>query len=297
MKSLRLCTYNLENLFFGQSSPQGILTTPARAEQLARNIINIGADIYALCEVGGEDSLTFFNHQYLDDRFLVSLIPGNSDRNIQLAYLVKKNLPFRCTHHTHRKKILDLSYPEDPPTKKYHHSRDIAELRIYDGQDVSEFPSTIILMVHLKSQRLVPGKDPKGVLRRASELRSLAATYHSLQQQFGKNTPILLCGDFNDIHQCAPEGLNHLDLLELLELPLTERKTLFSFRENNKLSWTQFDYIWIPPQLQHRLEAASSGIFFPQDDQFRPLLPPEHSFSLNPLGSDHLPLVAQFHFL
>ena len=58
---------------------------------LAETIREITPDIVMLNEVGGEESLKNFNHYFLAGQYRPMTIEGNSDRGIDLAYLVKED--------------------------------------------------------------------------------------------------------------------------------------------------------------------------------------------------------------
>src|SRR4051812_38264525 len=113
MKKISLCTFNVENLFVflenysgedlnlvseksWQSFTYGMTPNKPLAKilSLAKAILDINADIYLLCEVGGRTSLENFNRHFLQNRYLVFHEESNSPRGIDLAYLVKKDLPF-----------------------------------------------------------------------------------------------------------------------------------------------------------------------------------------------------------
>ena len=63
-----------------------------KIEWIARTISEIDADITMLCEMGGLDSLDLFNTKYLNSQYYTSLLKGNSDRGIEMGYLIKKNV-------------------------------------------------------------------------------------------------------------------------------------------------------------------------------------------------------------
>ena len=57
-------------------------------------ILEIDPDVILLCEVGGEESLRNFNQIFLNDDYRVALIEGNSDRSIDIGYLIHKRVPY-----------------------------------------------------------------------------------------------------------------------------------------------------------------------------------------------------------
>ena len=62
--------------------------------ELQKVILEINPDILMLCEVGGEESLKNFNELFLGNQYYTALMEGNSDRNIDIGFLIKKSLPF-----------------------------------------------------------------------------------------------------------------------------------------------------------------------------------------------------------
>ncbi len=65
-----------------------------KLNQLTLVIKKSNPDVIMLCEVGGIESLTNFNRLFLNNAYSPVLIEGNSDRNIDVGYLIKKDLGF-----------------------------------------------------------------------------------------------------------------------------------------------------------------------------------------------------------
>ena len=119
--------------------------------EIARLIDDLQPDILCLSEVGGRESLANFSRYFLGDRYAPHLIEGNSDRGIDLGFLVKKNLPLKYDLISHKNRKLDFLYPHEKMSKEtgYTHlrsgrvnghrfSRDVVELRCYN-EDGAEF--------------------------------------------------------------------------------------------------------------------------------------------------------------
>lgn len=83
---------------------------------LAATIKDSEADIVMITEVGGPESLSNFAKYLLNDEFFALSLPSNSDRGIDLGYLVRKNIPYELELHTH------IDYPLPLPAKRF--SRD-----------------------------------------------------------------------------------------------------------------------------------------------------------------------------
>lgn len=211
-------------------------TTPnkplVKCRWLAESILDVDPDVIFLNEVGGLESIHNFNKYFLKNSYLPYLIEGNSDRGIDIGYLVHKRLPWRFELITHKNRPLHFLYPHEQqlglnvsltPTsqpndqpakviKSHYFSRDCAELRAYPIQardsgedsdpragasgDSSLDPSFIFFLVHLKSKLDPEGIDPGGKDRRAAELKTLVDIYKESQVEF-PHVPKVVAGDFN----------------------------------------------------------------------------------------------------
>jgi hypothetical protein len=239
-----------------------------------------------LCEVGGIESLEVFNQKYLSNQFKAFLIAGNSDRGIEIGYLVKKSLPFTFQHISHREQSF---------------SRDVSELRIYKNNSLQ----LIILLAHLKSKWDREGNDPNGFLKRSLEVNALLEIYHKLELEFPE-CPIIIAGDMNGVAQknnCEREfrevykKTTCLDLLEIIKTPEESRVTFVHFSKDGKPEHLQLDYIFLPLTLQDKVKKEESGIYHFKDQAQRPLPLPLNSFERYALPSDHYPLVLALDFL
>ncbi|NJL24757.1 MAG: hypothetical protein HC902_06040 [Calothrix sp. SM1_5_4] len=136
---------------------------------LADSLLDINADIVCLNEVGGEESIRNFAKYFLKDRYTPHLIEGNSDRGIDIGYLVKKEFSPKVELRTHKNRPLNFLYPHEAPPKTHYFSRDCAELRVFSGAPST--PALIILLVHLKSKLDPDGIDPQGRARGGRDAR------------------------------------------------------------------------------------------------------------------------------
>src|SRR5262245_55900310 len=73
-----------------------------KAIWLAESLLNIDADIVLMNEVGGNESLVAFAKHFLHDKYIPHVIEGNSQRGIDVGYLIRKTLPIRVELHTHK---------------------------------------------------------------------------------------------------------------------------------------------------------------------------------------------------
>ncbi|MBY0413082.1 MAG: hypothetical protein K2Q18_02900, partial [Bdellovibrionales bacterium] len=257
-----------------------------------------------LCEVGGLQSLDLFNSRHLNDAYYTALIPGNSDRGIEMGYLIHKRLDYFHQIISHKEKVLGFNYPHEifehqnsgKKLKIHRFSRDISELRlIKDGQ-----VELILFLVHLKSKLDKEGIDFNGQLRRKAELQALVQTYNERRSEF-KNIPIIVAGDFNgqaQKHAVDPEfqalydQTDLVDILEVISEPLDRRHSYFHFNRDFVREASQLDYIMLPPELHSLVKKEESGIYHYRDQHGVVLPLPQDSFQRYALPSDHYPVVA-----
>lgn len=280
---MKLAQFNLENFFLLETKDQ----KPSEKVQWIANIINeISPDILMFCEAGGCESIDLFNSKYLNDFYTPYLIPGNSDRGIEIGYIVRKNLPFTFHHISHKEKGF---------------SRDVSELRIYKNNKIE----LITLLVHLKSKWDREGNDPLGFTKRSQEISTLLEIYNNLSIQF-PNCPIIISGDFNGVAQrdnCEREFRDIykktalLDVLEILNVPPEDRISYVHFAKDGKSECFQLDYIFLPLTLQDKIKKEESGIYLFKDPFGATLSIPKNSFERYALPSDHYPLVLSLDFL
>src|ERR1700722_7482176 len=75
---------------------------------LADSLIHLDADLVFLKQVGGQESLVNFAKLFLHDPYSPLLIEGNSDRGIDVGYLIKKDLPLKAELRTHKHRPLQF---------------------------------------------------------------------------------------------------------------------------------------------------------------------------------------------
>lgn len=305
---MRFCTFNVENLFLTPTQLRQPLKSAEKTQWLAHVISEIDADIYLLVEVGGVASLNEFNKRYLHDQYHTSLIKGNSERGIELGYLVHKRLTLRFEHLTHRNRPLNFLYPYQVKENKallkkgkpikYHSellSRDIAELRIMDDDHKIV---CILLGLHLKSKLDDKGIDFNGRLRRGSELKLVVDTYNTLNKRYKEKVPIFITGDFNGLAQSDGheaefsylyQQTNLRDIADHLGWELSERATFVTFDRLKKPQPIQLDYFFIGQQWAHLIQGKECAVYRYQKENVLPL--PQTSHARVELPSDHYPLV------
>lgn len=277
---------------------------------LAKALKEINADIIMLCEVGGFESLKNFNQLFMDDVYSPCLIEGNSERNIDVGFLIRKNLPFYFDLQSNKNRPINYLYPHEREslnngypvkggkiTNSHKFSRDVAELRLFTSD--KEKPFLIILLAHLKS-RLDPDRiDPNGFERRRAELLTLLEIYKELETVHPE-TPLLVAGDFNgnagilntdeefkDLY--ATTALK--DVLEVSQLPAEERATFYQVRNGGRAEGRQIDFAFLSPKMQTLLKPQSAYVHRYKDEFGSPYPIPKNLDAKLSLPSDHYPLV------
>lgn len=328
---LRVAEFNVENLFVLLDHHQGqdlakvsedqwqsfsISTTPNKpieqVRQLAAVFHDLNADIYMLCEVGGRESLENFNRHFLSDRYHVHLLEGNSDRGIDLGYLVRKDLPFKYDLLSHKHRSIDFLYPHeklsqetdytDRPSGRltsHRFSRDVLELRLFAPD--AQVPSLVLLMAHLKSQLDRDRIDPLGRDRRKAELEKLVKIYLEIERDLGESVPVIVGGDFNGnagLVNTDPEfaaiyrDTRLRDVLELAGRSADDRYTHMQIDPRGGGSQNkQLDYIFVPPALHANIVAAESFVYRYKDAWGFVVPPPRNLSDKRLLPSDHYPVV------
>lgn len=301
---LKVVVLNAENLFVFMDRWNGVdlrlMTEPGwqlsnsglldnkplvKLHDLARSIMALDADLILLTEVGGLTSLQNFNQYFLGNTYQCFLEEGNSDRGIDMGYLLRGNWDTKIKSHR--------DYPLPHP-KIQRFSRDVLLLELsFEGQVWFN-----VLLVHLKSKLNMRGEDFEGRTRRAIEVRALAQLVHEMDPKI----PLLLGGDFNGIAQLKdPEPeflpLYHLaglkDVAEVASVPDEERFSYIHFRSGTRIL-QQLDYLFLNSLAQAMVIANS--VVFPryQDSQGNPLPVPKTFDQKKYLPSDHFPLYAEF---
>ena len=222
-----------------------------KARNLAKIISDSLADIVMLCEVGGLESLKNFNELFLDSQYSATLIEGNSDRSIDVGFLVRKTYEFYFDLVSNKNRPINFLYPHErnPALKLPSHkfSRDVAELKLF--RKSADHPFLILMLSHLKSRLDHDGIDPQGFQRRKAELETYLQLYKETSVRFPK-TPILVAGDFNGNagRQQTDEEFRKIysetdleDVLELAKIPQELRATFYQIRHSGKADGFEID--------------------------------------------------------
>lgn len=330
--NLKCCLLNAENLFLlfdnppGQEALQLNETAWQRLSssvyenkslkkclELSKTLHEIDADIIMLCEVGGYESLKNFNQLFMKDLYSPCLLEGNSDRNIDVGFLVKKKLPWYFDLLSNKHRPINYLYPHERQsiengysvkggkiTNSHKFSRDVVELRLFTRD--KEKPFFFFLLTHLKSRLDKDRVDPNGFERRQAEMRTLLEIYRELQTAHPE-APVVIAGDFNgnasktntdeefkDIYTTT----SLLDVLELENVPNDKRATYYQVRNNSRSDGRQIDFAFLSQSLHSFVKAGSASVYRYKDEMGMQYDPPTNLEAKLRLPSDHYPLVFEF---
>jgi hypothetical protein len=254
--------------------------------QLGQTILESGADIVMMTEVGGPESLANFAKHILKDEYLALSTASNSDRGIDLGYLIKKTLSFSAEMHSY------VNFPLPLPSKRF--SRDVLRLDLKSNGELK----AILLLVHIKSKLDIKKADFEGRTRRSQEVKGLLDIYLELVHH---KVPILIGGDFNGQagEKDTEEEFNQIyqltdlkDVAYLAKIPQEERFSYIYFTRGGNRFVQQIDYLFIPEKFASLIEP--SECYFPRYKNLQggPLPVPKKMEQKNMLPSDHYPFLA-----
>ena len=272
----------------------------SKLKELARTFKDMDPDIILLCEVGGPESLKNFNDLFLEQKYSTALMEGNSDRNIDVGFLVRKNLPFYFDLTSNKHRLINFKYESEkslkvPPEHKL--SRDCAELKLFERE--TEKPFLNILLTHLKSRLDPEKKDPNGFFRRQAELKTVVDIANEVQAR-SPNVPLILAGDFNgnasiknpdEEFKYLYEHTNLKDVLELAGLADDKRTTFTQVRNGSRSEGRQIDFCFLTPKAFQYLEKNTASVYRYKDSYGFDLDLPTTLEKKLELPSDHYPIV------
>lgn len=259
-----------------------------KCQVLANAIKDAQADIVMVTEVGGPESLANFAKYVLNDEYLSLSLPSNSDRGIDLGYLIKKDLAYKVDIHTH------IDYPLPLPARRF--SRDVLRLDLKENGEIK----MILLLVHIKSKLDLRKADFEGRTRRVLEVKGLLEIYQNLERSH-PGVPILIGGDFNghageenteEEFRPIYEMTDLKDIAFLSKIPPEERFSYVYFNRGGNRFEQQIDYLFISEKFAHLIDHTEC--YFPRYKNLTgaPLPVPRRMEQKNILPSDHYPFVA-----
>jgi endonuclease/exonuclease/phosphatase family metal-dependent hydrolase len=255
---------------------------------LANAIKDAGADIVMVTEVGGPESLSNFAKFLLNDEYECFTLPSNSDRGIDLGFLVKKSMMY----NKHLKSHVDYKLPE--PARRF--SRDVLRLDLLENDK----PKMIFLLVHIKSKLDMSKKDFEGRSRRIHEVKGVIDIYQEIQKKY-PDVPVMVGGDMNghagekDTEEEFKQIYSLTDLKDIAHLagiPDEERFSYVYFNRGGNRFEQQIDYLFISEKFKNLI--IPTECYFPRYRNLTgaPLPVPKRMEQKNILPSDHYPFVA-----
>ncbi len=304
---IKICELNTENLFISLEHYEGggfenltesqwrkLALPQLRKKQKPINKIwglvdaieDINADILMLIEVGGKESLDHFNHYFLKNAYEAHFVESNSNRSIDLAFLVRKNFKLTAESISNRHVPVTIDSGQGIAAR---FSRDVAELRLLEGAELK----MILLLTHLKS-KISTEKDFQGRDMRRAEAAALAALYTKIRE-LNPDVPVVVGGDLNsDLKSPELEQLAKTDLTdfhELLGSPREDRTSQMHFDYKGQPQPQVIDYLLISPQLKDKVVVDESYTYRYKSFYDTPHPLPTTVHQRYHMPSDHFPLV------
>jgi endonuclease/exonuclease/phosphatase family metal-dependent hydrolase len=314
----KVMVYNLENFFVFMDKYQdedistmdefawqhlgaGLLNNKAldKVKKIKILIEHHSPDILMLTEVGGKESLDNFNKYFLNDEYKVIHRDSNSDRGIDMGYLIKKSHAKMIDVKSYSKRPLYFLYPHELKRHKkvtfknsQRFSRDALQVKLKINEQ-----TVVFLLVHLKSKLDKNGIDREGSLRREAELKTLLDIYKEQKSEM-----VIIGGDFNgfaqkeETDQEFKQIYKKTQLEDVLELGSVKQDSRFTYVHQNRatkqLFATQLDYLFVDKKYKSNLISSSVDHYelFLNTAPTKELLKNQR----DKLPSDHFPVIAEF---
>lgn len=289
VERMRVMTYNLENFYYNVNK----IATEGRAQEKYQDIAEIILDqrpeVLVLQEVHSKKSLEDFNYYELQDRYDVYVSSGNQSGGQNIAFMVKKDLNLKVEIKTNK----DHEW-FDPAQNEldYLFDRDFPAMILREGSNTN--PALIVFGHHGKAMIDRPG-DPKSTQLRTEQIKRITMILEDYGQVYGKETPILVAGDFNaDVHRA--KEVNSIksifnDVFEYSPIvrELFERYT-HTYHPRNKPSEAHaMDAIFVNSTLKEAIKSARVFRYRDELGLIKPLPQTPDQRSENP--SDHFPII------
>lgn len=295
IKELKFATFNLEN--FGYEKKFRFKKSKDELNALSKMILDQDLDIIVMQEVESLESLAEFNHAYLNGRYS-EIALGSSDQR-EIAFLVKKDLPFQINYQSHRE--LKWRDPFDPSAgDKNLFIRDLPALHIrLLGKSMTEAPDLILMGVHYKSQ-IDRGLDLGSKVLRNEEVKRTVDVINFYKETYQNKSKIILAGDFNsdlqnasEFRQLFSEG-KMKDSFDVLKVSNEERITHSFHPEGGKTEYAQIDGVLINDELEGAL--LDSKVYRYRDELGQDLPIPRTYEERSKNFSDHFMIRSIFDF-
>lgn len=321
IQELHIGTYNVENLFMHLGHHEPVPGAPGQMQKItpqqdkpvekiagvAKAILELNLDIVVLQEVENIEALEALNKNYLNDQYTAILVEGNDPRGIDVAFLVKKDLPLDIENHSYRTETwLDPRLGTKQESRIF--SRDLPALVVRArGQAADSKPLFVLFGTHLKSKR--PFRDPNGVMTdhesnimRGAQVARTAEIIERYRKEYGADLPIMLAGDFNGAVNQEPEfralkdqaGLTDAFDVAGNKMTPADRVTHVYFGKRSRPDKKQMDALFVSKDLQDLV--ARGEVYRYKDDQGRPWPMPWKKWQRDRNPSDHWPVKVTLKF-
>jgi exonuclease III len=295
LPQLRFGTYNTLNLT--QSADGAALKSEEKRLGVAAAILDNDLDVAVLQEVEDLQKCKDYARDYLKDRYEVLLSTGNDKRGIQVAYLVKKDLPFKIKldSNANARAVYPVTGQEIPIF-----SRDLPALRIWaDSQNAeAEDPLVVFYGTHFKSKRSKDGDSESRILRRTQV--EAAASIIRKDRDAHPSTFMMIAGDFNgDVHKDAEfqpikEILADAFDLQPKKLNEVDRITHTFHPRDGATQFSQIDAFFVSEDKARYIEEAFVHRYKDANGKIKPVPQTWDERELNP--SDHFPVIFKMNF-
>ncbi|MBI5247269.1 MAG: hypothetical protein HY923_08810 [Elusimicrobia bacterium] len=312
IKQLKVGTYNLLNLFenVGKHVPDpgnpGKLVKISDAKPKeewslraqGKVILDSDLDIVTLEEVENIAALSDFNERYLDGKYKVFLIEGNDERGIDVAFLVKRDLPLAIEHRSHKEETWVDPVFGGGPTKLF--SRDLTSLVV--RAEPGGKPLFVLFGTHFKSKRDRDGRDPESRIMRGAQVQRAAEIIGRYRQEFGADVPVMLAGDFNGEVPNEPEFKPLFEAAGLTDSfdaspnpPSDKDRITHTFHPKGGASkYGQMDAVLVSKGLRGAVSKAEVYRYKNPDGSVRAIPKTYEEREKNP--SDHFPVIVTLDF-
>ena len=308
---LKVGSYNVENLFEQVGSHVPDPANPGKLKKISdakpkpewalraegKLILENDLDILTLAEVEDIKALEDFNTRFLEGKYRTFLIEGNDERGIDVAFLVKKDLPFEIEQRSHKGETWnDPTLPGAPRTL---FSRDLTALVVRaPGKSA---PLFVLFGTHYKSKRDRPG-DPESNIERAAQVQRTAEIMERYRAEFGADVKMMLAGDFNGSVAeeaaykplYAAAGLTDSFDAAPTSTSAHDRITHTFHPRGGPAHYAQMDAVLVSKSLKGAVQSAKVYRYKNADGTERPLPTTYEEREINP--SDHFPLIVTLDF-
>lgn len=312
IKQLKVGSYNVENLFEQAGSHVPDPANPGKLKKISdakpkpewalaaegKLILENDLDIMTLAEVEDIQALNDFNERFLGGKYRTFLIEGNDERGIDIAFLVKKDLPFDIEQRSHKEESWLDPVLGGGPTKLF--SRDLTSLVVRAPGKTQ--PLFVLFGTHYKSKRDRDGRDPESVIMRTAQVQRTAEIMERYKKEFGENVPMMIGGDFNGaVDQEAAyaplfgaAGLtDSFDAAPVKSTP--EQRITHTYHPRvGPAHYAQMDAVLVSKSLKSAVQSAVVYRYKNPDGTDRPIPKTYEERELNP--SDHFPLIVTLDF-